>query len=158
MLKDFRAKKSNYVTKHSFCLFKVTVILDRARRLQQVCGTSSGTLGGSQPLSAVRTCLRVPAEAHRAKRAVVQESRSRPRDTKWVRDLRHSHWNLNEWPTAYCGDVVISSALIMNRQKAVQRTNNTGAWQKGTGKGRNVLMQAAGFLHPPSTCLLSMNF
>lgn len=46
--------------------------------------------------------------------------------------------------------MLISSASIMNRQKAVQRTNNIGAWQKGIGKVQNVLMQAAGFLHRPA--------
>ena len=32
---------------------------------------------------------------------------------------------------ALCGDVLISSALIMNGQRVVQRTNNAGGDRKG---------------------------
>ncbi len=41
---------------------------------------------------------------------------------------------------ALCGDVLISSALTMNRQKVVQRANNAGDWQEGTEKVQNVLV------------------
>lgn len=41
---------------------------------------------------------------------------------------------------ALCGDVPIGRALIMNRKKAVQRTNNIGDWQKEIEKVQNVPM------------------
>ena len=46
---------------------------------------------------------------------------------------------------ALCGDVLISSALIMNGQRVAQRTNNnTGDWQEGIEKVQNVLVRCEG--------------
>lgn len=43
---------------------------------------------------------------------------------------------------ALCGDVLISSALIMDRQRVVQRNNNNaGDWQEGREKMQNVLVR-----------------